>query len=558
MIGPYQHHPIKQKQCVIQFADEHGLQAAFTRFPLIAKPNIRRWVSEGLSGIPSGKQRRPKPSTFHVLPQDVETKVVTWWENSRRTGVKVTYSSLHKHLLEYNIEGFKAGRHWISDFLKRHKLSLHVTKPVPVPFTVNNSELVESIYETWRTSDRLRLEMDVPVDSIANFDESNLRTAESSAERCIDPIGTKWSFVLECGTKISCTIAVAATGTGRKLPALVVFKGENQLKVKHREGILVVFNHTHYDNHELLKLYVKCCVIPNMGRVRTPQATAVDLSEQDPQKLPRPVLLWLDQAKCHKTTDVSRYCEDLNIFTPLLPAHATPLVQPIDRIYKSLKVKVIEYINTQFSTVLKGKVPISVWRDVIVDAVFDAWLSPHSVRPSEIIHGFLACGLSNRLDGLEDAYVDVHLGQDRLYPKRPSSVIDQEPPVVLDPTEQELEMQMEASKKKKRKTEDSKKEEEAQACPNKSEDEAELDLQPKRRRKSKRCLLVDGNEATEQESEKEREDQPAYEVEKILKSRVRRGQKEYLLKWKNYTRPNWRPARALIGCEQLINEFESH
>ena len=49
-----------------------------------------------------------------------------------------------------------------------------------------------------------------------------------------------------------------------------------------------------------------------------------------------------------------------------------------------------------------------------------------------------------------------------------------------------------------------------------------------------------------------------YEVEKVLDKRVKKGQVEYLVKWKNYDDPDdntWEPADNLAECQHLVDEF---
>lgn len=49
-----------------------------------------------------------------------------------------------------------------------------------------------------------------------------------------------------------------------------------------------------------------------------------------------------------------------------------------------------------------------------------------------------------------------------------------------------------------------------------------------------------------------------YEVELILKKRIRQGSVEYYLKWKNFPMEDctWEPRDSLAGCDELIEEFE--
>ena len=50
-----------------------------------------------------------------------------------------------------------------------------------------------------------------------------------------------------------------------------------------------------------------------------------------------------------------------------------------------------------------------------------------------------------------------------------------------------------------------------------------------------------------------------YEVEKVLDKRVKKGQVEYLVKWKNYDDPDdntWEPADNLKEAKPTIDKFE--
>ena len=46
-----------------------------------------------------------------------------------------------------------------------------------------------------------------------------------------------------------------------------------------------------------------------------------------------------------------------------------------------------------------------------------------------------------------------------------------------------------------------------------------------------------------------------WEVEGIQDERSARGRKEYLLKWKGYSRPTWVAAKDLTHCAELLRDF---
>jgi hypothetical protein len=62
----------------------------------------------------------------------------------------------------------------------------------------------------------------------------------------------------------------------------------------------------------------------------------------------------------------------------------------------------------------------------------------------------------------------------------------------------------------------------------------------------------------EEESEKDnQENSEEYEVEKILKKKIRKKKVFYLVKWVGYDTPTWEPKSNLKGCKDLIQEFHS-
>ena len=51
---------------------------------------------------------------------------------------------------------------------------------------------------------------------------------------------------------------------------------------------------------------------------------------------------------------------------------------------------------------------------------------------------------------------------------------------------------------------------------------------------------------------------PEYEIERILNSRIRRGFKEYLIRWKGYdsTEDTWEPASAMTNAAEAIADYD--
>ena len=58
------------------------------------------------------------------------------------------------------------------------------------------------------------------------------------------------------------------------------------------------------------------------------------------------------------------------------------------------------------------------------------------------------------------------------------------------------------------------------------------------------------------EPPEEEEEEEEYEVEAVLKKRVKKGKTEYFVRWKYYNDTTWEPEENLQNVLQMIDEFE--
>ena len=56
--------------------------------------------------------------------------------------------------------------------------------------------------------------------------------------------------------------------------------------------------------------------------------------------------------------------------------------------------------------------------------------------------------------------------------------------------------------------------------------------------------------------ESEEGEEEEYEVEAILKKRIKKGKIEYFVRWKYYNDTTWEPEDNLLNVKQMIEKFE--
>lgn len=56
--------------------------------------------------------------------------------------------------------------------------------------------------------------------------------------------------------------------------------------------------------------------------------------------------------------------------------------------------------------------------------------------------------------------------------------------------------------------------------------------------------------------EGEEEEEEEYEVDAILKKRIKKGKAEYFVRWKYYNDTTWEPEENLKNVKEMIEQFE--
>ncbi|ETV92468.1 hypothetical protein H310_13160, partial [Aphanomyces invadans] len=193
--------------------------------------------------------------TGTTLPAEEEAQLARWVHDMRKDGIPVTYNMLHLMALETAIDvgltedEFKAGRHWIHGFKRRHGLSFRAKTRIGQDTNKDGTSILAAF------SERVLLSAVANgIDVIYNADQTGDNTV--------------W---VKCGgkTKDRATVMLLADTTGKKHPLFLGFGKRVWKEVKPlqaRQGCRIYANPTAWWNSELSLAFLKYHFAEREGR----------------------------------------------------------------------------------------------------------------------------------------------------------------------------------------------------------------------------------------------------------------------------------------------------
>ena len=366
----------------------------------IDRKRVREWCQKysllkgQTSGAP-GKRRRlcwGKP-----LSVELDQKVFEFLEEERSEGRPVSNQLLKTKAIQIagglKIAGFRASCGWLNRWKQRYNVGVRAGTNNAQKIPADYADLLHSFRKSVIT---IRKAENIGPADIVNMDQTMCRfdmppshTNNKRGERTIRIKTTR-------AEKKGFTVALAATASGKKLPAVIVFKERGgSLGVRVRRSLRIPPN-----------VRVRASTNGWMTAEEY-QHWLVHVYGKESQRR----LLIVDSYKPHQTVDsIKKVKDSCNSDVIIIPGGCTSIVQPMDkcinRPFKEyMRASWQEWMRQDRAKTKKGNLKQPSRQDAI-NWVSKAW---ESIKLETLTHSFLVCGISNALDGSQDDLVSDDL-----------------------------------------------------------------------------------------------------------------------------------------------------
>lgn len=387
-MGRYASYTAGFKVKVVTHALEHGNRAAARHFS-VDPVRVRYWRKQEEQLRAAKKDcrafRGPKEGKFPA----VEKEVLSYVLKLRNEGCAVSHELIQNHArATARSQGipacdFKASSGWTTRFMRRNGLCLRRRTTLCQRLPADCEEKVRDFH---RFVIRIRQEKQFMLSQIGNTDQTALNF-DMPRSTTVEVKGAKTVGVRTTGAeKQRCTVMLAVTADGRKLPPFVVFKRKTLPKNTLPAGIHVRAQEKGWMSAELMLDWLKTV----WGR--------------RPGALLLPSLLVVDSFRGHLEKGVRRRMTEMRTDIAVIPGGLTSVLQPLDvSVNKPFKDNVRRLYTEWMAEGNHDLTPAGKIRRPSIDMLCRWILEAWSVIPCElIVRSFKKTGISNSLDGTED------------------------------------------------------------------------------------------------------------------------------------------------------------
>lgn len=220
---------IAKKQQVVKYAKEHSIYQACKHFHL-SPGTIGPWMKIDFSKENIVLFRVAGSGRKLSYPIEKEEQLVAWVLEQRDVHLAVTI----QHIIDQAIltiqpstPSFQGTRGWVQKFMRRNNLSLRaktsIAQKLPAALEEKMATFLRSVQEA-------RKQSKYPDNMIVNMDETPMYF-DMTTNKTVNLKGAKTVSVRSTGAdKRRLTVVLAATGDGKMLPPMIIFKGKRALK----------------------------------------------------------------------------------------------------------------------------------------------------------------------------------------------------------------------------------------------------------------------------------------------------------------------------------------
>lgn len=378
----------KFKLVVIKHAEENGNRAASRKFD-VPETNVRDWRKQKAKLSVTTRDRRSFRGKKAMYP-DVETQLVEFVQEKRSGAFSVTTEMIQiqarriAERLNIDTTQFRASLGWCIRFLRRHGLSIRrrTTLAQRLPDEYEN-KIIEFHQYILQVRDKYNFDLY----QIGNADQCPVFWDMPMATT-IEQKGAKSVPIRSTGyEKQRCTVMLAITADGHKLPPYVVLKRKTLPKEKLPQGVIVRAQEKGWMEEKLVIDWIETVWNRRPGAL-----------------LKKKHLLVLDSFKAHLTERVKEKLKGMKTVLAVIPGGLTSVLQPLDvSVNKPFKGN-FRKLYTQWmcdgehTYTPSGKLkrpPLTL----ILEWILKAW---NAVKYETVVKSFKKCGISNHLDGRED------------------------------------------------------------------------------------------------------------------------------------------------------------